>query len=68
MPAPAEADAYTLQDQKDRVVFVLPWLDKRFLIVGTTEIPEQGDPAAAVCSGKEQAYLLEAYNRYFGSA
>ena len=65
MPAPAEADAYTLQDQKDRVVFVLPWLDKRFLIVGTTEVPEQGDPAAAVCSADEQAYLLEAYNRYF---
>jgi glycerol-3-phosphate dehydrogenase len=68
MPAPPEADAYTLQDQEDRVVFVLPWLDKRFLVVGTTEIPEQGDPAAAVCSAEEQAYLLEAYNRYFASA
>ena len=65
MPAPPEADAYTLQDQEDRVVFVLPWLNKRFLIVGTTEVPEQGDPAAAVCSAQEQAYLLEAYNRNF---
>jgi glycerol-3-phosphate dehydrogenase len=68
MPAPAEADAYTLQDQEDRVVFVLPWLNNRFLIVGTTEVPEQGDPAAAVCSAQEQAYLLEAYNRYFANA
>lgn len=67
MPTPVEADAYTLQDQEDRVVFVLPWLDKRFLIVGTTEIPERGDPAAAVCSAEEQAYLLEAYNHYFAN-
>jgi glycerol-3-phosphate dehydrogenase len=65
MPEPAEADAYTLQDAEDRVIFVLPWLDRRFLIVGTTEVPESGDPAAASCSLQEQAYLLDAYNRYF---
>jgi glycerol-3-phosphate dehydrogenase len=65
MPEPAEADAYTLQDTEDRVIFVLPWLDKRFLIVGTTEVPERGDPGAAACSLQEQAYLLDAYNRYF---
>lgn len=68
MPLPAEVDAYTLQDQTDRVIFVLPWLDQRFLIVGTTDVPERGDPAAAVCSTEEQAYLLEAYNRYFAGA
>lgn len=66
MPDPPEADAYTLQDPEDRVIFVIPWLDERFLIVGTTEVPEQGDPAAPVCSAAERAYLLEAYNRYFG--
>ena len=65
MPEPAEADAYTLQDTEDRVIFVLPWLDRRFLIVGTTEVPESGDPAATSCSLQEQAYLLDAYNRYF---
>ena len=65
MPEPVEADAYTLQDKEDRVIFVLPWLDRRFLIVGTTEAPEQGDPGAAACSAEEQAYLLDAYNRYF---
>ena len=67
MPQPREADAYTLQDPEDRVVFVMPWLNGRFLIVGTTEVPERGNPAAAVCSPEEQAYLLEAYNRYFAS-
>jgi glycerol-3-phosphate dehydrogenase len=65
MPEPVEADAYTLQDQEDRVIFVLPWLDRRFLIVGTTEVPERGDPGAAACSAEEQLYLLDAYNRYF---
>jgi glycerol-3-phosphate dehydrogenase len=65
MPEPAEADAYTLQDKEDRVIFVLPWLDRRFLIVGTTEAPEKGDPGRAACSAEEQLYLLDAYNRYF---
>jgi glycerol-3-phosphate dehydrogenase len=65
MPEPAQEDAYTLQDKEDRVIFVLPWLDRRFLIVGTTEVPENGDPGAAACSLQEQAYLLDAYNRYF---
>ena len=46
-------------------IFVMPWLDRRFLIVGTTEVPQEGDPGAAACSLQEQAYLLDAYNRYF---
>jgi glycerol-3-phosphate dehydrogenase len=65
MPDPPQADAYTLQDEEDRVVFVLPWLDGRFLIVGTTEVPHQGDPGEARCSEEERVYLLRAYNRYF---
>jgi glycerol-3-phosphate dehydrogenase len=65
MPEPATADAYTLQDIEDRFIFVLPWLDRRFLIVGTTEVPQSGDPGAPACSLQEQAYLLDAYNRYF---
>jgi glycerol-3-phosphate dehydrogenase len=65
MPDPPQADAYTLQDQEERVVFVIPWLDRRFLIVGTTDVPHQGDPGEARCSDAERAYLLDAYNRYF---
>lgn len=67
MPRPAEADAYTLQDEAERVVFALPWLDQRFLIVGTTDIPHAGDPGEPRCSADEMAYLLAAYNRYFTS-
>ena len=58
MPAPAQTDAYTLQDEAERVVFVLPWLDRRFLIVGTTDTPHDGDPGLARCSAEEAAYLL----------
>jgi glycerol-3-phosphate dehydrogenase len=65
MAEPLQRDAYTLQDEAERVVFVIPWLDKRFLIVGTTEVPHQGDPGEARCSAEEQSYLLTAYNRYF---
>jgi glycerol-3-phosphate dehydrogenase len=68
MPEPPQADAYTLQDEEERVVFVIPWLDRRFLIVGTTDVLHQGDPALAKCSAEEEAYLLQAYNRYFAGA
>ena len=47
------------------MIFVLPWLDRRFLIVGTTEVPQESDAGTAACSLQEQAYLLDAYNRYF---
>jgi glycerol-3-phosphate dehydrogenase len=65
MPSPPQTDAYTLQDQEERVVFVIPWLDRRFLIVGTTDVPHQGDPGEARCMADEEAYLLAGYNRYF---
>ncbi len=65
MPNPPQADAYTLQDQEERVVFVIPWLGQRFLMVGTTDVPHEGDPGTACCSAEERAYLLSAYNRYF---
>jgi len=65
MPHPPQTDAYTLQDPEERVIFVLPWLDQRFLIVGTTDVEHEGDPSAARCSEEEKAYFLDAYNRYF---
>jgi glycerol-3-phosphate dehydrogenase len=65
MPKAALIDAFTLQDEEERVIFVLPWLDGRFLIVGTTDMPHAGDPGRPRCSPEETAYLLAAYNRYF---
>jgi len=39
-----------------RPVFVLPWNDQ--ILVGTTEVPDDGDPAKAVPSVEEMEYLL----------
>jgi len=65
MPDPVEHDAYTLQSRDGRVIFTLPWLNSRFLIIGTTDRPQQKGPRNAKCSDEERDYLLQAYNRYF---
>ena len=68
MPEPAELCAYTLQDEGERIIFVIPWLEGHFLLIGTTDVPQGGDPNRTVCSPEEKAYLLAAYNRYFARA
>ncbi len=65
MPDPVEHEAYTLQKADGRVIFTLPWLDSRYLIIGTTDTPQKENPRFAKCSDEERDYLLEAYNRYF---
>ncbi|MBS1269455.1 MAG: Aerobic glycerol-3-phosphate dehydrogenase [Gammaproteobacteria bacterium] len=61
MPRPALVDAITLQRQDGRVVFLLPWLE-RFLIVGTTEVPQDDPDDEIVCTEAERDYLLAAAN------
>ena len=65
---PRGADAYTLQDNEDRVVFVLPWLDRRFPHRRHDRNPGARRPGSRGMLRQEQAYLLDAYNRYFGGA
>lgn len=64
MPAPIEHRAFTLQNDDKRVVFVIPWME-RFLIIGTTDVPHDGDPAKPRCSDAERDYLLACYHRFF---
>lgn len=64
LPDPGWTDAYTLQNDDGRIVFVIPWLG-RHLLIGTTDEPHEGDPAEARCSAPECDYLLACYNRYF---
>ncbi|RJF80625.1 glycerol-3-phosphate dehydrogenase [Oleomonas cavernae] len=64
MPEPKETRAFTLQNNDKRVVFVIPWLEK-FLIIGTTDVPHDGDPARPQCSDAERDYLLDCYRRNF---
>lgn len=61
----ARPEAYTLQHDDGRVVFVIPWLDGRFRIIGTTDVPHDADPTAAQCAPEERDYLIAVHNRYF---
>jgi glycerol-3-phosphate dehydrogenase len=55
--------AFILQNDDRRVVFMIPF-EERFTLVGTTDVPAQGDPADARASDEEVAYLCRAASRY----
>ena len=56
-------DAYILQQDDGRVVFVIPY-EETFSMIGTTDVPIDGDPEKAAASEDEIGYLLAAVNRY----
>lgn len=56
--------AFILQNRDRRIVFVLPY-EGRFSLIGTTDIPFEGDPADVYMDETEAAYLCDAVNRYF---
>lgn len=56
-------DGLILQNRDGRVVFVLPF-GTSFTLIGTTDVPVEGDPGDARCSSDEQAYLLAAASRF----
>ena len=58
------AQAYMLQVDDRRIVFVLPF-EQDFTLIGTTEAPFEGDPAAVACTDEEAAYLCNAVGRWF---
>jgi glycerol-3-phosphate dehydrogenase len=49
-----------------RPVFVLPWNDQ--VLVGTTEVPDSGDPGKTAPSNEEIEYLLRTATRLFPKA
>jgi glycerol-3-phosphate dehydrogenase len=55
--------AFLLQNDDRRVVFMIPY-ERRYTLVGTTDVPEPGEPGAAAASEEEVAYLCRAVNRY----
>jgi glycerol-3-phosphate dehydrogenase len=68
LPALYEGDqAYILQNDDRRVVFVIPY-EGRFSLVGTTDVPHEGDARDARCSPEEAAYLCAAVGRQFRRA
>lgn len=55
--------AYLLQAADRRVVFLLPFAE-HFTLIGTTDVPCEGDPADVAISGDEERYLLEVANGF----
>jgi len=55
---------YVLQNEDRRIVFVMPY-ETKYSLVGTTDVPFGGDPAAAKISADEIVYLCVAVSHYF---
>jgi glycerol-3-phosphate dehydrogenase len=56
--------AFILQNDDKRIVFAVPY-EQDFTLIGTTDIPYEGDPAAVVISPEETRYLCDSVSAYF---
>ncbi len=64
VPGTLKQGIYYLEAPQDqRAVFVMPWQGN--ILIGTTETPYRGDPAAVHPLAEEKTYLLAVYNHYF---
>ena len=59
--------AYLLQNDDKRVIFVIPYLDDLCLI-GTTDVPFEGRAEGVAIDPAERSYLLRAANRYLAAS
>lgn len=59
--------AFILQNDDRRVVFMIPY-EGRFTLLGTTDVPETGDPLRPQATAEEAAYLCAAAGRYLQQA
>lgn len=57
-------EAFLLQNNDGRIVFVIPY-EEHYTLIGTTEEDVQGDPGKAEISAWEIDYLVNATNEYF---
>nr|WP_240326963.1 glycerol-3-phosphate dehydrogenase [Pseudomonas parafulva] len=60
----AGEQAYILQNEDQRIVFCIPYLD-RFTLIGTTDREYSGDPAQVAITEAETDYLLNVVNAHF---
>ncbi|MBM5461093.1 glycerol-3-phosphate dehydrogenase [Pseudomonas sp. P66] len=56
--------AYILQNEDQRIVFAIPYLE-RFTLIGTTDREYTGDPAKVTITEGETDYLLNVVNEHF---
>ena len=59
-----EEEAYLLQNEDGRVVFLIPFEDK-YSLIGTTDIEYKGDPSNVKISQVEIDYILGISNEHF---
>ncbi|BAE75604.1 aerobic glycerol-3-phosphate dehydrogenase GlpD [Sodalis glossinidius str. 'morsitans'] len=59
-----QPQAYILQNEDHRIVFVIPWMET-FSIIGTTDVEYHGDPGEVHIDESEIDYLLKVYNAHF---
>ncbi|GLQ32668.1 glycerol-3-phosphate dehydrogenase [Litoribrevibacter albus] len=57
-------EAFILQNEDQRIVFVIPYLEK-FSLIGTTDVEYKGDPGKVAISAEEVDYLLTVTNKHF---
>jgi glycerol-3-phosphate dehydrogenase len=60
-------DAYLCQSADGRVVFAIPY-ENAFTLIGTTDVPYEGDPAAVRIAPEEEDYLLDLMRAFFSAA
>lgn len=58
------AQAYLLQNEDGRVIFVLPY-EGKFTLIGTTDIPYAGNGGRVEIDAAETQYLCRAVSRWF---
>lgn len=54
---------YIFQNKDDRIVFAIPY-ERKFTLVGTTDVGFEGDPDGIEISEAESAYICDAVNEY----
>ena len=65
VPKMYEGDqAYILQNEDQRIVFVIPY-NNDFTMIGTTDKEYTGDPKDVAIDDEERSYLLDIVNKHF---
>ncbi len=59
--------AYILQQPDKRIIFAIPY-ERDFTLIGTTDVPYDGEPGPVSISGEETDYLCSCINRSFKTA
>lgn len=55
--------AYIFQNKDDRIVFAIPY-ERKFTLIGTTDVLFKDDPNTVAISDEEKRYICDAVNEY----